>query len=244
MRRLTLAAFSLFLGASAAIAQDADGCAAATHAGRAFTVCAFDPRANEFRLFLDGPDEKPLLTFGRLLASLPNGKVPAMAMNAGMFHRDFAPVGLYVAGGRQFAPALSGASKGNFGLLPNGVFHVTGDRAAVTETRAFLKLKARPDLATQSGPMLVVANALHPKVSQAGTSRNIRNGVGVRADGRVFFAISEEEVNFHEFATLFRDALKCPNALYFDGSVSSLHAPALKQSDKLIDLGPILGVVE
>ena len=95
MRRLTLVALSLFLGASAALAQDAVGCAAKVHAGRAFTVCAFDPKTHGFRLFLDGPDTRPLLTFGRLLAALPKGEAPAMAMNAGMYHRDFSPVGAH-----------------------------------------------------------------------------------------------------------------------------------------------------
>ena len=242
MRRLTLIAVAFCLAAPAGRAQDGNGCASVTHAARAFTACTYDPATFEFRLFLAGPDKTPLLTLGRLVASLPKDKPPAMAMNAGMYHRDFSPVGLLVQGGRQSSPALTGASAGNFGLLPNGVFHVEGGRAAVTETKAFLKSKVRPDLATQSGPMLVIANALHPKISARGTSRHIRNGVGVRADGRVVFAISEDEVTFHEFATLFRDSLHCPDALYFDGSVSSLHAPALGRDDLRAPLGPMIGV--
>jgi uncharacterized protein YigE (DUF2233 family) len=56
------------------------------------------------------------------------------------------------------------------------------------------------------------------------------------------FATSEEPVNFYEFATLFRDILHCPDALFFDGTVSSIHATALHRSDKKIDLGPIIGI--
>ena len=45
-------------------------------------------------------------------------------------------------------------------------------------------------------------------------------------------------------ATLFRDVLKTPNALYFDGTISRLHAPALGRSDIGFRMGPIVGVVE
>ena len=80
-----------------------------------------------------------------------------------------------------------------------------------------------------------------------GSSRcceRLRNGVGVNKSGEAIFVISESGVTLHEFATLFRDRLDCPNALYFDGSVSSLHAPELKRSDSFRLLGPIVGVVE
>jgi uncharacterized protein YigE (DUF2233 family) len=45
-------------------------------------------------------------------------------------------------------------------MKPNGVFYISGDRAAVVETRAFLKHRPQADLATQSGPMLVNKRAL------------------------------------------------------------------------------------
>jgi uncharacterized protein YigE (DUF2233 family) len=66
----------------------------------------------------------------------------------------------------------------------------------------------------------------------------------VSADGKVVFAISAEAVNLYEFAVLFRDVLGCPDALYLDGVISSLHAPDLKRSDKKVELGPMIGVVE
>jgi len=60
----------------------------------------------------------------------------------------------------------------------------------------------------------------------------------------VVFAISEEPVNLYEFAVLFRDVLRCPDALYLDGVISSLYAPGLKRSDRKAELGPMIGVVE
>ena len=43
-------------------------------------------------------------------------------------------------------------------------------------------------------------------------------------------------------ARLFRDGLNCPNALFLDGSVSSLFAPNLKRADALSPMGPIVAV--
>ena len=57
------------------------------------------------------------------------------------------------------------------------------------------------------------------------------------------FAIANEPVNFHTFARLFRDGLGLSNALYFDGKVSRLYAPALGRSDLGFDVGPIVGVL-
>jgi uncharacterized protein YigE (DUF2233 family) len=54
--------------------------------------------------------------------------------------------------------------------------------------------------------------------------RAVRNGVGVRADGTVVFAIADTPVTFHHFAAAFRDVLACPDALFLDGTISQLHA--------------------
>ena len=110
-------------------------------------------------------------------------------------------------------------------MKPNGIFYISADRAAVAETQAFLKQRPQADLATQSGPMLVIDGRLHPRFDRRSTSLKSRTGVGVRADGKVIFAISQEAVSFDAFARLFRDGLKCPNALFLDGgSASSLYS--------------------
>jgi uncharacterized protein YigE (DUF2233 family) len=43
---------------------------------------------------------------------------------------------------------------------------------------------------------------------------------------------------------LFRDRLACPNALFLDGTISSLHAPEIGRADFLFPVGPIVAVVE
>ncbi|MGZ5398172.1 MAG: phosphodiester glycosidase family protein, partial [Mycobacterium sp.] len=95
---------------------------------------------------------------------------------------------------------------------------------------AFLKQRPHTDLATQSGPMLVINGRLHPRFDRRSTSLKTRDGVGVRADGKVVFAISQGEVSFDAFARLFRGGLNCPNALFLDGgSASSLCAPSFNR---------------
>jgi uncharacterized protein YigE (DUF2233 family) len=91
--------------------------------------------------------------------------------------------------------------------------------------------------------MLVVDRKIHPKIRPNGTSFKIRNGVGDRDGGAVVFAIADEPVTFDAFARLFRDGLGCQNALFLDGSVSSLYAPELDRDDELTPIGPIVGVV-
>ncbi|MEM6587899.1 MAG: phosphodiester glycosidase family protein, partial [Pseudomonadota bacterium] len=84
----------------------------------------------------------------------------------------------------------------------------------------------------------------HPRFLENSDSTFIRNGVGTSADGRtVWFVISETAVNFHAFASLFRDHLGTPQALYFDGNISKLYAPELGRNDAGFPMGPIVGVV-
>ena len=214
-------------------------------AGKRVTVCTVDVRTERIDLFLRDDSGQVFKSFAAVEGYLTNrGEALAFAMNAGMFQRDFSPVGLFVAGGRELAPLNTNSGYGNFFMKPNGVFVMTDKGPRVVETSEYPGLSGRIVLATQSGPLLVHSGKIHPVFNTNSTSRVIRNGVGVSGAGKVLFAISEEPVSLHEFATLFRDLLGCPNALYLDGVISSLHALALKRSDKKTELGPIIAVVE
>lgn len=93
--------------------------------------------------------------------------------------------------------------------------------------------------------MLVIDGKLHPRFIKDGTSRKIRNGVGVSDDGKtVTFALSEERVNFYDFGRLFRDHLNIDNALFLDGSISRIYARDLQRNDSGRAMGPMVGVVE
>ena len=207
-----------------------------------YTLCEVSAQ-DDLRLFHAGPEG----AFGSFVAVdealAAQGMRLDFAMNAGMFHHDLAPVGLYIENGVTASGLVTQAGPGNFGLLPNGVFCI-GDGFRVIESLTYQAEAPACRYATQSGPMLVIHGALHPKFLADSDSVYLRNGVGVSADGqRAVFAISNEAVNFHSFARLFRDGLGLPEALYLDGSISRLYAPGLQRHDGGFPMGPIVGVV-
>jgi uncharacterized protein YigE (DUF2233 family) len=105
--------------------------------------------------------------------------------------------------------------------------------------------KRRPqvDFATQSGPMLVIDGEVHARFVRYGGSREYRVGVGGRDPSLVVFAVSESEISFGEFARLFRNKLRCKNALFLDGgSATSSYSPVLGRNSNFLPLGPIIGV--
>ena len=227
------------------VASPAAACEILTHyKSNDYTICEVS-LGEDLRLFHSDADGRLLGSFSRINAMLEqNGQTLGFAMNAGMYHADRSPVGLFIENGKERAPLADGGTYGNFGLKPNGVFCFSKDQLAVIETNKFRKTKPACDYATQSGPMLVIDGALHPRFLLDATSRYIRNGVGVSADGtHAYFVISDNPVTFHEFGSLFRDHLKTPNALYFDGKISRLFAPDLGRSDSGFPLGVIVGTV-
>lgn len=227
-----------------AVPAGAAECTAGNFEGTPFTACTVDPKTETLRLWHTAPDGKIYGTFDRLEAALAaQGERLGFAMNGGMYHDDRSPVGLYVEDGVERSALVAGPGPGNFGLVPNGVFCLSDGGAAVIETEAFLKTQPACTYAAQSGPMLVIGGALHPKFLEDSTSRFVRNGVGVRPDGTVVFVITDAPVTFHRFARIFRDRMGTPDALYIDGKVSRLYAPAIGRHDIGFPLGPIVGTV-
>lgn len=219
-------------------------CAPLEFEAEKYIVCTVDLRQHRLGLYWKGPDKQAFGSLANLNRHLQGkGERPLFATNAGMYHAELDPVGLYVENGRQFVTASTSNGPGNFHLKPNGVFFIANGKAGVLETGQFLRRGITPELATQSGPMLVINNRLHPKFQSDGQSRKIRNGVGVRDGDAIVFAISEGAVTFTNFARLFRDKLGTPNALFLDGSVSSLSAPGLERTG-FRSLGPMIAVFE
>ena len=214
-----------------------------------FSVCRFDAANDELRLAWRGRGRGrgggALRSLAALEAELgKDARRVRFAMNAGMYDEAGAPIGLYVERGKELRKLNLNSGPGNFHLKPNGVFAV--DAAGRVSVTASSRLRSRvraPQWATQSGPMLVIDGKIHPKFDANGQSHYIRNGVGVRDATTALFVISEEPVSFGRFARLFRDALGCANALYFDGNVSSLWDPASGRQDATSDLGPLVVVL-
>jgi uncharacterized protein YigE (DUF2233 family) len=242
---LVLAATSLVDPIDSALAQ-AQPCRLKEYTHNAYTVCEVDLSKHTVRLYWQRSDGTPYAYLSSLPRDLEReaGRL-LFATNAGMFDPALKPVGLYVEQGRELVHVNTRSGYGNFHMKPNGIFYIAGGRAAVAETQAFLKQRPQADLATQSGPMLVINGRLHPRFDRGSASLKARNGVGVRADGKVIFAISQGEVSFAAFARLFRDGLNCPNALFLDGgSASSFYAPSLNSHGNILSLGPMLAVFE
>ena len=242
---------------SGALDADTPTCAVRRADARRYVVCIADPQTDDLRLFHASPTGEPLKTFDAVDAMLSaDGDVLSFAMNAGMYDRARRPIGLYVENGKTLKRLNQNAGPGNFHLMPNGVFAIVMDkdpsgaqtrRALVAPSAAFAKGLADGvyDVvyATQSGPMLVIDGAFHPRFLPQSTSRKRRNGVGVGEDGKAVFVLSDNAVTFYEFAAFFRDHLGVANALFLDGTISRVHAPDLARSDGGLPMGPIVGVV-
>lgn len=209
-----------------------------------YVVCEVDLRRYAVSLYRQDGAAKPYGSVTKFTEAMRTAGSPVLlAMNAGMYHKDLSPVGLFVENGREETALNREDAEGNFFLKPNGVFYVGIDgKAGVLETGAFAEAKPPTQYATQSGPMLVIDGALHPRFEPNGTSRYIRNGVGVRDPETIVLAISRGEVSLGSFARLFRDALGCRNALFFDGAVSTLSNGTDTIVGGSYPAGPILAV--
>jgi uncharacterized protein YigE (DUF2233 family) len=172
------------------------------------------------------------------------GRKLAFATNGGMFHADYKPVGLLVEDRIERSPLNLGSGDGNFFLKPNGVFLVADDgTAAIVRGEKFSRSRHGVTAATQSGPMLVINGRINSAFKKGSANRFVRSGVGVVDSHTVVFAISNEPVNFWDFAQLFRDVLRCKDALYLDGVISRFYSPGTKSTGGK-EFGVLIGVTE
>ena len=241
---------STVIAFSSAGAADS-GCRNEEYRENSYTVCSFDPRADDLRIFWRDQDGAPFRTFSALADGVAarNGDL-AFAMNGGMYQENFSPIGLLIIADVELKPAntvdISGDVVPNFYKKPNGVFYIGDGKVGILETELFVETQPVATFATQSGPMLVIDGKIHPVFIQGSPSRKPRNGVGVSSPSRVHFAMSHGSVNFDDFARFFRDRLGAANALFLDGgSAPGIFAPDLGRNDPPAHggYGPIIGVV-
>lgn len=213
----------------------------------------------QVQFFLEDAQQQKFKSFEKLKSHLEQqDKTLLLAMNGGMYlpQQDNEPQGLYIAQG-VVRTALERETKirpikTNFYLHPNGVFYIQKDgKAFVKSNEAFQKGEeptnyAHINYATQSGPMLVMDNVLHPAFTPNSKNVHFRNAVGILPNGQVCLVLSKEKVCFYDLATLFKEELDCANALYLDGYVSKLYYPAEKeyQDEKKGNFGVIIGVTQ
>ncbi len=235
-------------------AAQAEPCRSEAFKGASYIVCSFNPTKEDLRIFWRGDDGKPYRTFAALAADLEDkGKSLQFAMNGGMYEADYQPVGLHIENGRELIQANTATVSGvpsqipNFYKKPNGILFIGGGSVGILETERFLADRPEAYFATQSGPMLVIDGRIHPAFIMNSADRKPRNGVGVSGPTGVHFVITRTTVNFHEFASFFRDGLGCTNALFLDGGrASGLYSPEFARNDAPGHggYGPIIAAVE
>jgi len=253
LRHGLFAAASLLLASTSSLAAE-DPCERQSFEGARYIVCTVEAKDARLKLFWQKADGKPYRWLGTLADAVKtDGKALVFAMNAGMYGTDYTPMGLYIEDGKQLRPAdlkkMTGPQSKipNFYKQPNGVFYFGSDGAGILTTERFMAEKPKADFATQSGPMLVVAAKINSIFIEGSNDRTRRSGVGVCADGGMRFAISEDDVNFFDFARLFQTHLNCPDALFLDGGQGAgFFNPALKRADWSWHggYGPMIGFVE
>ena len=227
IRALVLLSLGSVAGCSSLL-QSAKNQECALHAHQPFDVVEIDLKRHAVRLFWKQPDGSPFLTLDRVQAwATARGDSLIAATNAGIYEPGYIPTGLFIEDGAVMNPLNLDDGNGNFYLKPNGIFLLTDTGARIVESSQFEAVAGPVRYATQSGPLLVSGGTIHPGFTDGSKNCRLRSGIGVRPDGTVFLAISNGAVNFYDFATFFKEQLNCPDALYLDGAISSLHAPAL-----------------
>ncbi len=175
-----------------------------------------------------------------------HGKRLIFATNSGIYNEDRSPLGLHIQNGNRLVPVNLDDGYGNFYMKPNGVFMLSysGNPLILPSEDYFNIDNKKIKLATQSGPLLVHNGETHPDFNEGSASKFIRNGVGVIDKDTIVFAISNEPVNFYDFATLFKSRLNCQSALYLDGGISKMYLPELSRLELSGELVGIFTVEE
>lgn len=172
------------------------------------------------------------------------GKKLLFATNGGMYMEDGAPLGLYIEEGREMRPLITKTKGyGNFYLQPNGVFYLKENgQPGLSVTAKFDPREIK--FATQSGPMLLSGGKMNLNFTEGSTHTHIRSGVGITPEGQAVFVISDQLVNFYDFARFFQEEFACRDALYLDGFVSRMYLRDLPPLEMGGDFGAIIVITE
>jgi uncharacterized protein YigE (DUF2233 family) len=200
-----------------------------------------DLNQQKLNLYWKNKDGEILKSFGKSKNKIEKeGDELVFAMNGGIFQKNFTPLGLYIKNGevKHQINKVKNAF-GNFYMQPNGIFYVTNDnKGFICKTTDFLNNKIK--YATQSGPLLVLNGKINSKFNKSGTSRLIRNGIGILSDGNLLFVMANKPINFYDFANYFK-SLGCNNALYLDGVISKIYLPQKEYNSLDGAFGVIIG---
>ncbi|MDE2042161.1 MAG: phosphodiester glycosidase family protein [Alphaproteobacteria bacterium] len=190
-----------------------------------FVELMLDPAKDDIRMVWKDSDGDRYDSFDAVTQDISDqGHTVRFAMNGGMFTPDYVPLGLYMENGQRLHKLNTHSGQGNFAIPPNGIFVLTRDhRADIIKTQDY---SPDPNIqyATQSGPMLVIDGKINDAFHRRSANLNVRNGVCVRADGKVILSMSKQPISFYDFAAHFQHE-GCENALYLDGAISQARLP-------------------
>jgi uncharacterized protein YigE (DUF2233 family) len=190
---------------------------------------------SQLRLYWKNSNGIPFKSFSNVRKEHPD---LIFMMNAGMYTASNfpAPVGLYIEKGVKYrAIKIIKNRNVNYGISPSGIFYFNSNKAAILNAYNWSN-RLNAAYATQSGPMLLINGLINKNLPRGSYIK--RNGVGVRADGKVVFGCFR--ANFIDFAMWFKNQ-NCINALYLDGVVSDYWTPSTLFN--LGKYGPIIGAV-
>ncbi len=217
--------------------------AASAWAQTPYQTYVVDPASQTIAIHWKDEDGNRFTSIGALKAWLEaRGQKLLFATNGGIYETDFTPLGLYIEDGKVLHPLNTAQGTGNFYLQPNGVFYMDATGGHVVKTTDFQRSDGIVT-ATQSGPMLVTDGEINPAFTPGSKNVFVRTGVGIDDNGKVVFA-KAVGVNFYDFATYFRDTLRCRNALYLDGHISLMYVAEGDETQLGGDFVSILSVSE
>lgn len=199
------------------------------HAACSLTDPALDVQSYEVDLQQENitlrwktPEGKAWGSLSSLLADIDGDGKVLMAMNGGIYGKDYAPLGLYIEKGKKLVPVNRASGGGNFFIRPGGVFYLKDQKAGIITLDALKSTKGM-DYAVQSGPMLIENGVINWRLKPSASSRKLRNAVGINRQGRVVFMLSAKATNFYDFACYAKSKLDVQQMLYLDGTISKMY---------------------
>jgi len=164
--------------------------------------------ASSIKMYWKDSKGIPYMTFERLLKSNKN---IVFITGVGKFSGAFSSIGLYIENGQQLHPIKTVQNtKINLEIQPCGVFHINASGAFIDPLQSKQAYK-HAIWAIQSGPMLLIDGRINAALPNR--TKVLRNGVGIKKDGKVYFACME--ASMREFAEHFQKQ-GCLNALILE----------------------------
>lgn len=164
--------------------------------------------ASSIKMYWKDSKGIPYMTFERLLKSNKN---IVFITGVGKSSGAFSSTGLYIENGELLHPIKTVQNnKINLEIQPSGVFHINASGACIDPLQSKRAYK-NAIWAIQSGPMLLIDGRINAALPNK--TKVLRNGVGIKKDGKVYFACIEASMK--EFAEHFQKE-GCLNALILE----------------------------